>query len=165
MDNQQATQSFQLGYIAAAIDGEGTIGIHKGDQYGNYKPCIKIFNTELKFINALSSMLKMQDIPHYIYISNPKRAKTIYKELYTIAITGYKRVKTALEKITPSLYSKRERAEILMEIIKSRLEIPMTHKNQLRQYSLKELALIEQMKTLNQRGKGMRVLNDLEQDT
>lgn len=160
MDNPQATHSFQLGYIAGIIDGEGTIGIHISDKYGNYKPVLKIFNTDLRLIEYVSSFMKLHDMPHYVYISNPKRAKTRYRPCYAIVVMGYKRMNKVLNKIIPIVYAKRKQAEFLMEIIKSRLSVPMNYQNQMRKFTLYELNLVKKIKKLNQRGRGMRVLND-----
>lgn len=166
-DNQQGTRDFMLGWVIGAIEGEGTIGIHRaGSNKFYYKPIVKIYNTEIRFIDRCHSYLMLLDIPHYIYKAIPriKFLNKKYRPLYSINILGFKRCKKALDILINYFVVKKEKAYLLHELCIERLKTPMTFQNQGRQYTDKERKLIEELKILNLRGKDSGLLNDYTQN-
>jgi hypothetical protein len=169
MDNQQETKSFMCGWLAAAIEGEGTIGIHNGAGKGhdlNYKPVIKVFNTAYPFIERTHKFLLAMDIPCHLRKFTPKNKslQKQYRTCYAIDIQGFKRCAKALPILLPFFCSKKLQAEILLKIINSRLATKMNFGNQERGYTEQELTWIAEMKELNRRGKDSRPLNDYTRD-
>lgn len=170
MGNQQETiepSHFELGWLVAAIEGEGLVGIYKctSGTKGNisFKPTIKIYNTDTAFVERCMDYYSKYNIPFHVRESKPRLKATgkEYKSLYTVDIQGYKRCAEALKTLRPSLFAaKRDRMEALEEFVKSRLATPMTRRNNDRGYSEKEVKLISFIRSSNLRGKGSRILND-----
>jgi hypothetical protein len=153
-DNQQATPDFALGWIAAILEGEGTIGCYpstdKRTQSKYYKPLIRIFNTDEKVIESTHKYLEILDIPHHIGKSKVTFKGKPCKPCYAVRIEGVKRCYTTLPKLIPALYAKKRQAELLLKICKIRLSKPMTRRNQSRKWIGKELGLIDKIRLENQ---------------
>lgn len=158
MDNQQATNSiFLLGYFVAALEGEGTIGCYKGDKLGRYyKPTLKINNTEYSFIEKCMEACEALEFPYHVHTSHPK----LHKPCYALTIEGYKRLDKVLPKLIPFMVSKKKQAEILLDIIKIRLAIPMTKGNSGREFGEKEKELVKQIQSLNSNKGGWKNRED-----
>ena len=150
-DNQQATLDFIRGWLGAAIDCDGTVGCHRtSTQYNrNYKPTVKIFNTNVTVIDRAHDYLTILDIPHYIRIASSKYHNKTCKPCYSVTIEGFKRCSTALPKLIPCLCAKRRQAEIVLEICQSRLSTPMTRRNKDRLWTDKEHELLKNLGELN----------------
>ena len=153
-DNQQATPDFALGWIAAIIEGEGTIGCYpsfdKRTQAKYYKPLIRIFNTDSRIIESTHKYLQILDIPHHIGKSRVTFKGKPCNPCYAVRIEGVRRCYYALPKLLPALHAKRRQAELLLEICELRLLKPMTYRNQAREWVGRELDLIIQIKAENQ---------------
>lgn len=153
MDNHAGNRDFVLGYVCGMVDGEGTIGIHRGsikyDQH--FKAVIKIYNTNPDIVQAVHQYLEILEIPHHIRKAIPRIGTKVYKPLYSLTIEGFKRVKTALEILVQGLAGKKLQAELLLEICNLRLNTPMTGGNQNRLWTSQQLELVAKIKELNQR--------------
>lgn len=154
-DNQQATFGFESGWIAGLIEGEGTIGcyatVNRKNTRTYYKPTIKINNMNVAIIQRTHDFLGILDIPHYVYNCRITFKGKECDPLYAIVIGGVKRCAWALPKLIPSLCSKKRQAELLLELCQSRLEKPMTYRNNNREWDQYEIGVINEIKSLNQR--------------
>lgn len=142
---------FYLGWLIAAIEGEGTIGCHKSSASGtHYTPVIKVYNTDMRFIEQCARAFAALDIP--IYISKSQQ-RPPYRPCYSVTLGGWKRLSAHLPKLLPYFTAKRAQAEILTELVSIREKTPMTHKNQRREWGPVEKHLIRDLSELNRRGK------------
>lgn len=154
MDNQAGNQ-FELGWIIGAIDGEGTITMNKGNKSGTYfKPSIQVANTDEAFIIRMAECLDRLDIPYFIGSQFPSLRGIKYRKVWSLCIQGYKRVQRALTILRPELFAtKSKQARLVSELVNRRLATPMTHRNQHREFSERELELLAQLRECNRRGK------------
>jgi hypothetical protein len=99
----------KLAYLAAIIDGEGSIGfiINKKRRREKVAPRVRVTNTDLKLINWLK-----REFGGYIGCVN--RLETEYKPCYEWIITGEQNIKPLLHAILPYLIIKRENAEEIL---------------------------------------------------
>ena len=162
MGNQQDMKyPFELGWLVGALESEGTIGIHKANKSGSYyKPIVKIFNTDMVFINRVCEYCALFEIGHYIHKSSSIQREKKYKPVYSVTIGGYLRLLKFLNLVQPYVRSKEKHVEVILQIINSRLAAPMTKGNRGREFSQKEMLLIDAMKELNRRGKDIQILRD-----
>lgn len=104
-------REFDYGYLAAAMDFEGSITIrrmHKGNVTYLY-PEIRIGNTNKNMLIAV------KDIVGAGYVYGPhKKHKPQHKPSYTYALAG-KKAKELLRLILPFLIDKKERAELVLK--------------------------------------------------
>jgi hypothetical protein len=133
--NQQATLNVddaELGWLGGIIDGEGTVVLYVSitkDQklYGAY-PQVTIGNTEKVMIDKVADIINRLGIGVHVSHREPKgpcgvpgNVKSKYKTLHLASVVGYKRAGKLLEVIAPYLVtSKKERAELMIEYIRSR---------------------------------------------
>ena len=135
VDNpQQTIDRADIGWLAGVIDGEGSVllflGVRKG-KLNNVSPQVIIGNTDTALIDKYVDICRRLRIG--VHVSErkprpggapgmaPKRAKA-YKPLYAASTTGFMRVKTMLEVVTPYLVgAKAERAKLIGEFIEKRL--------------------------------------------
>jgi len=160
LDNQQVTQlPFKVGWLVGMIEAEGTVGIYPSANYKGkkqFKPALQISNTDLKIINRTSAILRELGIPFYITVFHPSK-KLRHKTSYLVKIGGYKRIEKFFQTISPKLFvGKKRQAEIVEEFIKSRLNRERGWQFSKWGYSDYELNLVNEIKTLNQRGVGSR---------
>lgn len=166
MDNQQEMHMFELGWLVGALESEGTIGIHRANKSGSYyKPIVKIFNTDMIFIERTCEYCKVFEIGHYVHKSTSIQREKKYKPVYSVTVGGYMRLLKFLNLVRPYVRSKKEHVETILQIINSRLATPMTGQNRGREFSANEMILIEKMRMLNLRGKGMQILRDFTPNT
>lgn len=167
---QQTERTFKIGWLVGAIEGEGMVAVYRSTaktaQKPDYKPVIKIYNTDERFIKRTLDYLTELEIPHHVYESKPRIASTgkEYRTLYSISIQGIKRCKVATTVLEPELFSsKRQRMSLLKKLVDMRLAVPMTRANYGRGWVKEELDLIEAIKNDLPRGYGSRMLNDYTQ--
>ena len=122
MDNQQATQ-FELGWLVGAIDGEGCVGISRRNRPSRLgftlKPHVQIANCDKSFVDRCTEILAKLDIPYHVSFYEGKNRRS---DSWQIAIAGLKRVIKILPLVSPLLCGeKREKAELVLEFVESRL--------------------------------------------
>ncbi len=133
MDNQQATLTTEdLAWLGGIIDGEGCISLsvrtRKSTINGsnkNYRPWIVISNSDPFTINECHRILNLAGIGHWITWRNPSGKDRRSKRMMgMVEVTGYKRVQTALGKLTRFIRAKNDQAKTLSEYIEYRLSLP-----------------------------------------
>jgi hypothetical protein len=128
MDNQQerldSTKIELDSYLAAIIDGEGYLAVnvnqYKRPSRGNPRPQLVprmiIGSTSSKIINKT-----VQAINQYTGHLIKDRTLPSGKNFQSILVVGAKRLAEVLPNVIPHLTEKKERAELVMEFINSRL--------------------------------------------
>jgi len=124
MDNQQGkTTELELAWLAGFIDGEGCLDFQKGYQKAlkrdTYQPRVRINNTDIPTLNKVDDLLRRMMAGHYIYWRHPENKK--WKSSWDVEIVGFKKVQRFLIQINPYLYTKKEKAEMLLDFTNSRL--------------------------------------------
>jgi len=131
-------------YLAAIIDGEGSIGLWKrSNRVLCYNPQIAIYNTNYKLVEWVESVLF--GIPHRFYIDN--RGVREHKTAYNIAIRGIAPTHKLLEEIKPYLKIKDEQAKLLFEFDNARIMRPIRQQN-----SNHDHEIYERLRVLNSKG-------------
>jgi hypothetical protein len=105
-------------YLAAIIDGEGSIGINeatsgKGKKY--FQPKVSINNSDIRLIEWVGKILF--DFQLYYEKENPPNRKIVYHAL----VIGIAPVYAVLSAVYPFLLLKKERAELVLEYTGSRI--------------------------------------------
>jgi hypothetical protein len=154
MGNPQETlQSFEFGWFAGFIDGEGAIGISKRnrptEKTHSYtmKPHMQVCNTEYILIEKCMYVLDQLSVPYHISeYPSPSGNRQPY---WTLTVAGQQRVMKLLPALAPLLQSvKREKAELVIEFCQSR-ENRVKGKG----YTEKELHIVDTLYDMNKRGK------------
>lgn len=114
MDNTQATP-YEIGYLAAMIDGEGCIAIQKSTATA-YSINLKVTNTDEHIIHKVQSiMIKLGVNPlirDRVNTNNPQ-----WKGWMEVYLTKRENVKKILETVLPHLEGKRPRALMMLQFI------------------------------------------------
>jgi len=149
-------ESFSIGYLAAIVDGEGTIDliIRSRGSYNDYLPYVVVFNTEKSIIDSTKDMASVGKIPRPI---PPKGNR--HKDLYRLWIRQQEDIVYFLERIQPFLMSKRKKrlAELLIEYCLIRLKRnrgARSHGIKLGTHSERENEIWEEVRELNKRAGG-----------
>ena len=158
--NQQERLFFEIGYILAMIDGEGSICIAPKYKYKGYKiyaPRISIYNNNPHIIQRTINALKYLKADFSIYTprdyhgeDSSKRQKRV---CYRIYIEGHKRCKKFIEILLKYPSGKKERLELLKDFCEYRLSFTK-HKRENETYSEKVAEFREKMKLLNSEYRG-----------
>lgn len=129
-------------YIAAIIDAEGWIGftVTKSKKYPT--PRVGIANTNLGLIEWLKS--KFADLVVYDYV---RPATETQKECHYLQITQPASVQALLEQTAPYMLVKRERAELVMEFTRTRINVSRAEP-----YTVDPEPLIAKIRELNKKG-------------
>ena len=153
--NQQERLFFEIGYILAMIDGEGSIGIVPKYKYKGYTVCaprISIYNNNPYIIQRTINALKYLNIDFAIYTprdyhgeDSPHKQKRV---CYRIYIEGIKRCKEFTEILLKYPSGKKERLQLLQDFCNHRLSF-QENKKENETYSEKVDEFREQMKALN----------------
>jgi len=157
LDYQQE-RLFDLGWLTAAIEGEGSLTIIKScGQWKNavhYVPTCRISNTKEAFIRNVERICKENKIGVHIGMRQQPGNR---QPIWIARIQGMRRCKRLLELIYPRMVIKRDNAELLLELINYRLSLP--HQTP---YSGYELELRNKVQALNKNGgnKSKRILRD-----
>jgi hypothetical protein len=156
MDNQQ--ESFEKGYIAGMIDGEGTIHLsiaHCKGQHGFkpatiLKPRVNIVaNTNTKIIETCVDILTKHHIPHWVRETQKTKSG---KRFFIIMIEGLKRVPKFFDWFGDTPCAKRPQMDTLKEFIQLRKRTvdKKNGRNGYPEYTEKEWSLWQRCKDLNQ---------------
>ena len=157
LDYQQE-RLFDLGWLTAAIEGEGSLTIIKstGQWKGviHYVPVCLISNTKEDFIRNVERICTENKIGVYIRMQQPPGNR---QPVWAARIQGMRRCKRLLELLYQRMVIKRDNAKILLELINYRLNLP--HQTP---YSDYELSLRNKVQSLNKNNgkKSKRILRD-----
>lgn len=141
MDNQQERSldliAFDLGWLCAAIEGEGSISLtgrlYKGGAIG-ITPVITLTNTQAAFIERGQIIASRYTSPGYRYIA-PER-KPQWAVGHRVDWVGPKRVIKLLAVIEPHLIIKRAQAAVVREFCELRLSKSIKTRFEQREYEL-----------------------------
>jgi len=138
-------ESFSLGYLAAIIDGEGSISLFTRNRgsYDDFLPYVEISNTEKEIIESARDMADVGEV-----YETPR--KTEHKTIYRLCIRRQHDIVLLLERVKPFLMSKRKQrlAELLIEYCLIRLDAG--HKA----HTKREAEICEEVSVLNKRTGG-----------
>ena len=157
MDNPQPkVTDVEAGWFAGFFDGEGTVALGiraTGGKNGAPKvyPLSMVTNTHVGVLDVVTSILDRAECAYHVGWVQPKgytKDGRLFKQAWTIHISGQKRVKRFLQWITPLLHIKRERAETTLDYIRLR-ERHTDHRTPIKE---DEIALALKMKELNRKG-------------
>ncbi len=152
-DNQQERLKQDLHWLGGIIDGEGMItAMTRSDsKTPTYIPRISISNSDTTIIEECRKILVTLGVAHYIqkkeYTILGKRGRPKERIKYEILINGYKRNHKALPILLPYIRSKHRRAELLLDLVRSRLSAP--HRSP---YTAHEIHLVKRIRLFNKNG-------------
>lgn len=150
--------SYQVGYIAGFMDGEGTFAIIKNKyrSEANYFPYITVTNTKKRPLEQIADWLKMG----YVSIRHERHPRN-HSDTYTLRIQRIVDVRALVEFLKPYLIIKKEQAELVQELasIKANKKITILRGKHgrvlgtLRRSLPREEEIYNEVRTLNKRGK------------
>lgn len=142
MGNQQATEA-EIGWLAGIIDGEGHVGISMQNKSVSRSVSVdlQIVNTDFALIEKVVSIMRKLDVnPH---IRDRIHAKATWNSNRIVSLRKFAHVKRVLDAVLPHLTGmKREKAQIVLALIESRMT-----KTRFDKYDERELALVEDFRT------------------
>lgn len=160
MDNQQ---EILCAYLAGLVDGEGciSVGIPQGKRGAGFNTVCTITNTNGRLIDFLVEKLTLLEIPVHVQWYNHKQNARPYAQL---SIRRHGGIKKFLSLVAPYLVAKRQQAELMLELVESRLAKfnSVKRNSQAWQASERERQIVTTIRALNQKGK--RLLNDYMSD-
>lgn len=132
-------------WLAGLTDGDGSIGIHKQSHNGNGQlvPSFTIVTTCKLTRDHLDALLDRLEVGRHWTERASKRPN--WKVCWLLQVRGMRRVKPLLMMLAPHLVTKKREAEIMLQFIGSRLDVPMR-----RGYNTHELAMIAEVRELKQ---------------
>lgn len=141
---------WQLGYLAAFIDGEGGIQItrtrRRGRRYRlSLHPVVYFTNTNLDVIRTIKRWLGAGAI----VVSRSR--KPYYRDTHVLHITGIRNILRLLTSVSPYLVVKKDRAALMIRFCKSRLGVRGPEG---RRFSEIELKLYREIRRANSRNRG-----------
>ena len=137
MGHQQGTLAvtdIELGWLAGIVDGEGTIAFspyplrYRGKVINELriKPQVIVTNTDKILIERVAELFGRCNVGAHFQTrtqhghSFPGNKPTKYRPLHVVNISGFKRVKRALELIGPHLVSKKAKSDLVLRYIVQR---------------------------------------------
>lgn len=123
--NNQQERTLALGYIAAMVQGEGSISLDVLPRRGKYQlqPSVRIYNTDPEVVELVMTQLAILGIGSFCMWhthTNPK-----HKAIAHIKIAGFKRVGALLNQIGDFLVGEKGRkALFLRQWHRRRTEVP-----------------------------------------
>ena len=141
---------WQLGYLAAFIDGEGGIQITRSMRKGmrfrlSLHPVVYFTNTNLEAIRSIRAWLGAGAI----IVSRQKKA--FYRDTHVLDITGIRNIRMLLTAVSPYLIVKKHRADLMLQFCSSRLG---ERGPEGRRYSEKEIKICRRVKKENSESRG-----------
>jgi len=141
-----ALNPFELGYTSAALDGEGFIALNSSYRDSNrryFTVHIGFVNTDLDWLKHIQSMLGIGKL------SIKPREYMHHRQTYVLRIVKQKEALWLLQTIYSFLIIKREKANLIIEFLESRIACnPNAKANCQRQYSKKELLIFDRYREL-----------------
>ena len=136
----------QASWLAATIDGEGSVGIHR--QYSNdragfkYKAVVSVNNTDMAFLEQVKKLVE-----GFVHVKkNPTQPH--HKKCWAVQIK-HRATAPLLEQVKPYLIIKRKQADLVLEFCRAVAASPVH--NRAMQPDFERLYL--ECKALNKRGK------------
>jgi len=126
MGNQQVTLT-RIAWLSGIWDGDGTFSIckckHKLKEKISYSYCgrLTLSNTSEEMIQEILDIFKTVGIVAHVW-RNPNPRKINHKKEVHITVNRLKSVKTGCELMFPYLIAKKNRANVLLEFTKIRLQ-------------------------------------------
>jgi hypothetical protein len=120
MDNPQVTDDVRAAWLAALIDGEGSLAMYA--QHARTRSLlthINVANSDPRLIATAAAILKSWNIGCYI-----SRQKTPGLDSWRLDVRGYKRCLPLLLRLDPWFVSKKAEADIMRRLIEYRLSLP-----------------------------------------
>lgn len=140
-------------WLAAALDCDGEIALRFRKQFladGNYFvqaiPRIGFTNTNVKLTNSVAGALRLLTGNEEIYV-NSYESKRSTKPYYQVAIGSFIDCKVVLEHIVPFLIAKKDSANLLKQLVTSRLSQKL-RKTRRYTYSKKEKQVLKKLRDL-----------------
>jgi len=138
---------YQLGYLAAFLDGEGGIQITYNERKDRLyttalHPTVYFTNTNREVIETLKSWLRAGCIV-------VAKAREGCKPTFVLHVTGTKNIIVLLERLRPLMIIKTKQADVMLEYCRSRAS---HYRGKERRYTERELELYTTLKKLNERG-------------
>lgn len=160
MDNQQETL---CAYLAGLLDGEGciSVGTPAGKRGAGFNTVCTITNTNAKLVDFLVEKLILLEIPCHVQWYSHKANARPYAQL---SIRRQGGIKKFLSLVLPYLVAKRQQAELMLELVESRIAKfnSVQRNSKAWQASEREAVIVTTIKALNQKGK--RLPNDYMSD-
>lgn len=146
-----------IAYLAGLLDAEGNFSITKRrGRYGsefNYEAVCHITNCDTSIINAVLRIFHNLKVERYCLAKIGKKSSN-QSLAYRIIVTHLETLNSFLTVIIPFLRGKQYLAIMMQEFAVSRLEARMNAGSSCKaSYSESEIAIYDQMKVLNARGK------------
>lgn len=141
MGNPQATDA-EIGWLAGVIDGEGHIGLsaQNSKKVRSVRPDLQIVNCDHEMISKAVRILRQLGVNPYI--RERTHSKKTWSTNWIVTVGKFAHMKRILDVVKDHLTGmKRERAELVLALIESRLR-----KTRFDQYDEAELAIVEQFK-------------------
>lgn len=141
---------WQLGYLAAFVDGEGGIQVtrsmRKGRRYRlSLHPVVYFTNTNLEVITTIRNWLEAGAIV-------VSRSRKNYRDTHVLHITGIRNIRRLLKAVSQYMIVKRERAALMIQFCESRLGVRGPEG---RRFNRKELKLYREIRRANLRNRGL----------
>ena len=162
--NQQERSSFNKGWLAGIIDGEGHITLARQPYRSkhHYRPMITVGNTNPLIIKKIVDIAQENNLPVYVFTPKPGiKSKRTY---WRIQLIGIKRCAKWAEFLRGSLVGKNEQLDILDKYISYRLSIPINTSPKSINVSEKDEMFKDRMMKANNLYKG-EILNDYTLET
>jgi hypothetical protein len=164
MGNQQVT-FITLAWLAGIWDGEGTIGIYRYARIknGKWSYCgrLTLSNTSILMIDEIVRIMNLLDIKVDIWREKKSR-KINHKKAIHLTVNRIESVKKVCELLIPYLIVKKDRAELLVKFLNSRLSYKREVKRDPKTghilgvieqgYPQEDIKMWEEMRKLNQVG-------------
>jgi len=110
------TEREKWAWVAALIDGEGTLTLSRAGSPGLLHPCIRITNTNLELLEEIKRHTGMKGI---FYYRRRDHGRFGHKAQAFVEARGLRLVLSILKNTLPFLIVKRWRAEVAVEYLES----------------------------------------------
>lgn len=142
-------EAHEASWLAALIDGEGTLGIYKQSRPENrsgwkYRGVVQICNTHLGLLQHVSGLL-----PGWLTVKDRRPGEPQYKILYSFMVSA-KHIVDLLDAVSPFLIVKKKQAGILKQFCT--LMADTTNRGCAANHEVYD-RMWQEMKILNKRGR------------
>lgn len=153
MDNPHILER-DLVYLAAIIDGEGTITLEKAGKRRNHAipgliPKIVVTNTNEAIIQHVINLFQNIGVTPHVKSQTPNGVRRRNRTCYWVQVTGLVKCKKVLTQIKQFLVGKISQANLLLDFIEFRGDPQMAKGKPYGQF---ELGILERVRAINFRG-------------
>ena len=144
---------FDVGYIVASLEGEGTLGMEfeRADGNKSHSPHLQSYFTISNNVIAFLEKIKETLGCGYVYSHRKERKSTNQNTQYKFCIFKQSDQRELLEQMLPFLIIKKKQAILILEYLKIRKETPRGNCNGSKRSS-REFEIYGEVKELNRRG-------------